>query len=94
MSKKFNFGFTTDTLFRLQEVQEILREEEIFASVPSRPTLVGLIEDGTLEGIRTSMGYMIYRSSFVAWVRSFQRQFQIKAIGKHNRPKLRAVANS
>ncbi|HEX8686924.1 MAG TPA: hypothetical protein VF654_10485 [Pyrinomonadaceae bacterium] len=76
---------------RLQRVEEILRAQEIFDPVPSRPTLVGLIEDGTLEGMKTSMGYMVYRRSFVAWVRGFQPQFQIQTIAR--RPKLRLAAN-
>ena len=90
MAKPFNFGFRTETLMRLQRVEEILRAQEIFDPVPSRPTLVGLIEDGTLEGFRTSLGYVVYKSSFIAWVRSFQPQFQVQPLQK--KPKLRLAA--
>ena len=89
--KAFQFGFNTETLMRLQRVEEVLREHEIFDPVPSRPTLVGLIEDGTLEGFRTSMGYVVYRRSFVAWVKSFQPQFQVQTITR--KPRLRLAAN-
>lgn len=89
MAKHFNFGFETETCLRLQRAEEILRSQRIFEPIPSRNTLIKLIEDGTLAGMKTSVGYVIYESSFVAWVRSFQPQRNIQ---QASQPKLRLAA--
>ncbi len=72
--KRFDFGFKTETSLRLQRVEEILRSQRIFEPIPSRNTLIKLIEDGTLSGMKTSVGYVVYEYSFIQWVRSFQPQ--------------------
>lgn len=91
MRKTFDFGFKLEPCLRLQRVEEILREQRIFDPIPSRNTLIKLIEDGTLDGLLTSVGYVVYESSFIAWVKSFQPQNQIAHISK---TKLRLAAAS
>ena len=88
MPQKFNFGFQTHRCLRLSRVEEILRD--IIDPVPSRDTLVGLIEDGTLEGTKLSCGWVVYEYSFRQWVRSFQPQVHIQTA---KRPKLRLAAS-
>lgn len=91
MRNEFDFGFTTEPCLRLQRVEEILRRKRILDPAPSRPTLIKLIEDGTLEGIKTSVGYVVYEYSFVAWVRSLQPQSQPQHA---SRPKLKLAASA
>jgi hypothetical protein len=91
MPREFDFGFKTEPCLRLQRIEEILRQQRIFDPAPSRPTLIKLIEDGTLEGLLTSVGYVVYEYSFKAWVRSFQPQANIQQATK---PKLRIAVGA
>lgn len=90
--KKFNFGFTPKPLMRLQRIEEILRQEEIFDPIPSRPTLIALIEQGTLEGVKTRGCWLVSRHSFVAWVKSFQPQYQHQ-LTSNTKAKLRLASS-
>jgi hypothetical protein len=69
---QFDFGFKVRPQLRLGEIEEILRAAH--AIVPSRPTLVAMCEDGTLEGQKTRFGWVVYEDSFKAWVKSLQQQ--------------------
>jgi hypothetical protein len=87
MKRKYDFGFQTSQSLRLCRVEEILCD--IIDPVPSRDTLVSLIEDGTLEGVKMSCGWVVYEHSFKAWVRSFQPQSINQQTSK---PRLRLAA--
>jgi hypothetical protein len=90
MPSRFNFGFKPRPCMTISRAQEILREQGVIDPVPSRQTFVNKILDGTLEGIKTDSSYLIYKDSFVLWVRSFQPQSQTQA---NKRPKLRLAAS-
>jgi hypothetical protein len=68
----YDFGFKVRPALRLREIELILRRTRVITPVPSRPTLIGLIECGKLEGRKLSHGWMVYEDSFKEWVRSFQ----------------------
>lgn len=61
-----------DRLIKLGEVERIL--EHIFHPIPSRHTIVGWIEDGTLEGMQIGRGdnWHIYQSSLDKFILSTQ----------------------
>ncbi len=61
------------TRLRLSEIERLIKKHRIIVPPLSRPTLVGLCEDGTLEtaGTRpTSLGWLVYEDSFWNWVKS------------------------
>jgi hypothetical protein len=61
------------TKLRLSEVERLIRKHRILIPPPSRPTLIGLCEDGTFEtagGKVTKFGWLVYEDSFWAWARS------------------------
>ncbi len=72
MHKHYDFGFSTEPCLRLTHIEDILRATRVIVPVPSRQTLVGLIEDGTLKGHKTRFGYVVTEQSFKAFVRSLQ----------------------
>lgn len=67
---QYDFGFKVRPTLRLSTVQKILRDCRAFDEVPSRPYLIGLIEEGVLEGKRSDFGYLIFEDSFNNWVAS------------------------
>ena len=71
---QFDFGFKVRPQLRLGEIEEILRASRAIVPIPSRPTLVSMCEDGTLEGQKTKFGWVVYEESFKAWVKSLQQQ--------------------
>jgi hypothetical protein len=87
---RYDFGFTTHTCLRLSRVEEILRHNRVIDPIPSRPTLIRMIEDGTLEGVRTSVGYVVYEYSFIAWVKSLQPHCSMRS---ERKPKLKLASN-
>jgi hypothetical protein len=62
-----------DPLLRLSEVEEVLRKSRVFRTVPSRPTLIEYCEDGTFESITHRGQHMVYESSLVRFILSFQK---------------------
>jgi hypothetical protein len=73
---QYDFGFPIRPTLRLCEIEEILRRTRAVVPVPTRPTLIKLIEDGTLQGLMPShsqFGYVVYEDSFKAWVRNLQQ---------------------
>lgn len=80
MRTLFDFGFEIRPALRLSEVEKILRRLRVITPVPSRPTLIALIEDGTFEGRKLSHGWVVYEDSLKAWVKSLQPEaYQIVA---------------
>lgn len=61
-----------DQLIKLGEVERIL--ERVFRPAPSRPTIVGWIEEGTLEGRKIGIGgnWFVYQSSLDNFIRASQ----------------------
>ena len=57
---------------RLREIEEILQQTRVLMPVPSRPSLIALIETGTLDGKKIARVWMVYEDSFRKWVKSFQ----------------------
>ncbi len=72
MRKPYEFGFDVRPALRLREIELILRRTRIITPVPSRPTLIAMIEDGRLAGRKLSHGWIVYEESFKEWVKSFQ----------------------
>lgn len=72
MRKPYEFGFDVRPALRLREIEMILRRTRVITPVPSRPTLIGMIESGTLEGRKLSHGWIVYEDSFKQWVKSLQ----------------------
>lgn len=72
MRRAYEFGFEVRPALRLREIERVLRHSRIITPVPSRPTLIAMIEDGRLDGRKLSLGWLVYEDSFKAWVKSFQ----------------------
>lgn len=70
---RIRFDYRPRTALRLARVETILHEERVMDPVPCRMTLIGWIEDGTLEGKKTEMGFwIVYEDSLDAFVRKLQ----------------------
>lgn len=67
-----------DPLIKLGEVERILAK--VFRPVPSRPTIVGWIEEGLLEGRQIGLGdnWFVYASSLDNLILSSQQSRQLK----------------
>ena len=78
MAKLYVFPFTVRPAMRLREIEAALKSTRVIVPVPSRPTLIKLIEDGTLAGFKLpqangrAQSWHVYEDSFHAWVQSFQ----------------------
>ncbi len=72
LRKPYQFGFEVRPALRLRQIEMILRTTRVITPVPSRPTLIGLIDSGVLEGRKLSHGWIVYEDSFKAWVKSLQ----------------------
>ena len=78
MPRPYSFPFKVRPALRLREIEAALRSSRVIIPVPSRPTLIGLIEAGTLEGFKLtqvqkkSQSWLVYEDSFHKWVKSFQ----------------------
>jgi hypothetical protein len=70
--RHYDFGFTVRPAIRLREIETILKKTRVIVPVPSRPTLIGLIECGKLDGRKVEGGWLVYEDTFKAWVKSFQ----------------------
>jgi len=57
--------FPADRLIKLRDVEQVLREYFYEGSRPSRSTIIGWIEDGTLAGQQLGSGrnYYVFESS-------------------------------
>lgn len=62
-----------DPLIKLSKVERELAR--VFAPAPSRPTIVGWIEQGTLDGKQIGRGdnWFVYQSSLDSFIRQNQR---------------------
>lgn len=67
-----------DRLIKVGEVERILRQ--VFLPAPTRPTIVGWILDGTLDGRQLGRGdnWFIYQSSLDDFIRASQAARQHK----------------
>jgi excisionase family DNA binding protein len=72
MRRHYDFGFPVQPALRLREIETILKQTRVVVPVPSRPTLIMLIETGILEGYKMGRAWLVYETSFHKWVRSFQ----------------------
>lgn len=72
MRRTYDFGFPVRPAMRLREIETILKQTRVISPVPSRPTLIKLLEAGTLEGRKMARVWLVYEDSFHQWVRSFQ----------------------
>ena len=59
-------------LLRLSEVEDDL--SQLMKTIPSRNSLIKLVKDGTLEGTKTRLGWLVFKDSFDAWVENFTKQ--------------------
>lgn len=69
---KYCFGFTVRPVLRLTEIEQILKATRVITPVPSRHTLIAMIDDGSLEGRKLSCGWVVYEDTFKRWVKSLQ----------------------
>ena len=67
---KFDFDFPLRTPLRLCLVEEIIRKQRVILPPPSRACLIEMLEDGRLEGHKTTFGWVVYEDSFRKWVKS------------------------
>lgn len=73
-SPQFRFDFAPRPLLRLFEIEEIIKQQRVMRTPPSRNTLIQMCEDGTLEGSKTRFGWLVYEDSFENWVYSLQQR--------------------
>ena len=73
-SIQFRFDFAPRPTMRLSDIQRIMREYRIVGSTPSRDSLIGMCEDGTLEATKTRFGWLVFEDSFESWVASIQQR--------------------
>lgn len=67
---QLNFGFAPRQKLLLVDVQAYLRTHRVLGlESPCRETIIGWIEDGTLEGYKTPLGYVVFLDSFENFVR-------------------------
>lgn len=68
----------TDPLIKLGAVERFLGK--VFWPAPSRPTIVGWIEEGRLEGLQIGGGqnWYIYKSSLDSFIAQLQAPRQFK----------------
>lgn len=68
---QYNFDFAPRPIVKLCYVEQLLRKTGLIRPVPSRPKLVALIEDGTIEGyLNEDLNcYVVFEDSFNAWLR-------------------------
>ena len=99
MAKMYVFPFTVRPAMRLREIEAALKSTRVIVPVPSRPTLIKLIEEGTLDGFklpqanRRAQSWHVYEDSFHAWVRSFQPE-AYEPVSPSPAPGRRAAARS
>lgn len=70
------FKFPVRTKLKLSQVEALIRQHRIIVPCPSRQTLIGLCEDGTLESVGkdaegrpqpTNLGWLVFEESFLRW---------------------------
>jgi hypothetical protein len=71
---QYKFEFATRTMLRLSDIEEILEEQRIFRTLPSRKNLIEMCEEGIFEATKTRYGWMVFEDSFDGWVQSLQQQ--------------------
>lgn len=69
---KYQFDFEARTMLRLSAIERIIRSNRLIVPAPSRPKLIGLIEEGRLKGKRTEYGWLVFEDSFLQWIREMQ----------------------
>ena len=72
MNKQQTFDYTPRPKLRLAEIERLIKKHRIIVPPLSRATLVNMCEDGTFETAGagpTSVGWLVYEDSFLAWVR-------------------------
>lgn len=79
MNNQYYFDFAPRLKMKVSEVQTVLKKNRVFFTPPSRETLIGLIEDGTLEGVKIGELWFIYADSFDKWVKSLDEPMAIAA---------------
>ena len=68
------FDFAPRQKLMLIDIQQYLETHRVLgASSPCRETIIGWIEDGTLEGFPTPKGWMVFADSFEEFVRRLDR---------------------
>jgi hypothetical protein len=71
-SPQHSFHIDVRTKLRLSEIERLIKQHRLIVPAPSRPTLVGLCEDGTFEtagGQPTRLGWLVFEDSFWKWAR-------------------------
>lgn len=74
MAIQIEFGFAPRPKLRLAEIEALIEQHRIIVPPPSRQTLIHWIEEGTLQGKLTQLGWIVYQDSFVAWARSLEAE--------------------
>ena len=73
MFREYQFPFETEPVIKLGEIENILRKQKIIRPIPERQTFIKWIQDGTLDGKKTSKGYyLVTVESFNNLVKSWQ----------------------
>lgn len=70
MKKNNGLTFEVRPALRLSRIEEILKTTRVIDPVPSRPTLIKLIEQGKLLGRKQGNAYLVDEVSFHRWIQS------------------------
>ena len=99
MAHQLYFDFAIRPLVSLREIEEFVHESCFFgADEPARNTWISWLQDGTLEGVNTPLGWRFYRDSLESFLRALQEgdSSVFKSLTAESpleeRPKLRMVS--
>jgi hypothetical protein len=74
-SLQFKFDFAPRATLRLNEIQQIMAHYRLMGlEKPSRDMLIHMCEDGTLEAVKSRVGWLVFEDSFELWVASIQQR--------------------
>lgn len=66
---QLDFGFAPRPKLLLADIQAYMETHRVLGhQAPCRETIIGWIEDGTLEGFQTPKGWVVYQESFKRFV--------------------------
>jgi hypothetical protein len=68
------FDFAPRQKVMLIDIQQYLEKHKVLgASAPCRETIIGWIEEGTLDGFLSPLGWMVFADSFESFVKRLDR---------------------
>ena len=85
---QLDFGFAPRPKLLLADIQEYMKHNRVLGKqAPCRETIIGWIEEGTLEGFQTPKGWVVYQDSFKHFITALDKgdstifkRFKIEAV--------------